>query len=111
LTLLQDTQYEDGWNDLILPAGHKEMVRAVVENHAAGSRATGGMKKNSAEVDIVRGKGRLLPQNTCHVLDTDVLNQLGKGCIILLHGEPGVGKTSTAGKNCRSLLLFEVSDE
>ncbi|KAF3024227.1 hypothetical protein E8E14_011319 [Neopestalotiopsis sp. 37M] len=76
LTLLQDTQYEDGWKDLILPAGHKEMVRAVVENHAAGSRATGGMKKNSAEVDIVRGKG--------------------KGCIILLHGEPGVGKTSTA---------------
>ncbi|KAI0177530.1 hypothetical protein BJ166DRAFT_507201 [Pestalotiopsis sp. NC0098] len=76
LMLLQDTQYEDGWKDLILPPGHKEMVRAVVENHAAGSRATGGMKKGSAEVDIVRGKG--------------------KGCIILLHGEPGVGKTSTA---------------
>lgn len=57
--LLQDTQYEDGWKDLILPPGHKEMVRAVVENHAAGSRATGGMKKGSAEVDIVRGKGML----------------------------------------------------
>ncbi|KAK6207223.1 hypothetical protein LQW54_007424 [Pestalotiopsis sp. IQ-011] len=56
LMLLQDTQYEDGWKDLILPPGHKEMVRAVVENHAAGSRATGGMKKGSAEVDIVRGK-------------------------------------------------------
>ncbi|KAK9776800.1 putative AAA+ ATPase domain-containing protein [Seiridium cardinale] len=76
LTLVQDAQYEDGWKDLILPPGHKEMVRAVVENHATGSRATVGMTKRTAEVDIVRGKG--------------------KGCIILLHGEPGVGKTSTA---------------
>lgn len=95
--MLQDTQYEDGWKDLILPAGHKEMVRAVVENHAAGSRATGGMKQNSAEVDIVRGKGMILP------IKLDMLQILicslksGKGCIILLHGEPGVGKTSTAG--------------
>ncbi|KAK6088730.1 AAA family ATPase [Seiridium cupressi] len=76
LTLVQDAQYEDGWKDLILPPGHKEMVRAVVENHATGSRATVRMTKKTAEVDIVRGKG--------------------KGCIILLHGEPGVGKTSTA---------------
>ncbi|KAK6079671.1 hypothetical protein SCUP515_03927 [Seiridium cupressi] len=75
-TIDWDAQYEDGWKDLILPPGHKEMVRAVVENHATGSRATVRMTKRTAEVDIVRGKG--------------------KGCIILLHGEPGVGKTSTA---------------
>jgi hypothetical protein len=60
LTLVQEAQYEDGWKDLILPPGHKEMVRAVVENHAAGSRATGGMTKGTAEVDIVRGKGTCL---------------------------------------------------
>ncbi|KAI0132944.1 P-loop containing nucleoside triphosphate hydrolase protein [Xylariales sp. AK1849] len=76
LSLVQNSQYEDGWKDLILPPGHKEMVRAVVENHATGSRSTVGMAKGTTEVDIVRGKG--------------------KGCIILLHGEPGVGKTSTA---------------
>lgn len=95
--LLQDTQYEDGWKDLILPPGHKEMVRAVVENHAAGSRATGGMKKGSAEVDIVRGKG-MLPWRLRGSL-LMLWTKLGKGCIILLHGEPGVGKTSTAGKS------------
>ncbi|KAH7031628.1 uncharacterized protein B0I36DRAFT_431682 [Microdochium trichocladiopsis] len=74
--LVQPIQLEAEWNDLVLPTGHKEMVRAVVENHATGSRPTKGGSKSSQEVDIVRGKG--------------------KGCIILLHGEPGVGKTSTA---------------
>ncbi|KAJ1333057.1 NTP/NDP exchange transporter [Microdochium nivale] len=74
--LVQPIQFEAEWNDLVLPSGHKEMVRAVVENHATGSRSAKGGAKSSQEVDIVRGKG--------------------KGCIILLHGEPGVGKTSTA---------------
>lgn len=31
------------------------------------------------------------------------LHLLGKGCILLLHGEPGVGKTSTAGQSHRKL--------
>lgn len=30
---------------------------------------------------------------------------LGKGCIILLHGVPGVGKTSTAGKSLDCFAL------
>jgi hypothetical protein len=46
------------WNDLILPSGHKNMVRAVVENHAVGSRSTAANSKHAAEVDIVRGKGK-----------------------------------------------------
>ncbi|KAK8028429.1 AAA family ATPase, partial [Apiospora marii] len=70
---------EAGWTDLILPSGVKDMVQAVVETHAAGSRSTAALVKRSTEADIVRGKG--------------------KGCIILLHGEPGVGKTSTAGES------------
>lgn len=31
---------------------------------------------------------------------TLVINHVGKGLIILLHGAPGVGKTSTAGIEC-----------
>ncbi|KAK6852972.1 hypothetical protein PG995_011523 [Apiospora arundinis] len=76
LSLVQPANEQAGWDDLILPPGHKDMVRAVVETHTAGSRSTTAHVRRATEVDIVRGKG--------------------KGCIILLHGEPGVGKTSTA---------------
>lgn len=56
--LVQPIQFEAEWNDLVLPSGHKEMVRAVVENHATGSRSAKGGAKSSQEVDIVRGKGK-----------------------------------------------------
>jgi SpoVK/Ycf46/Vps4 family AAA+-type ATPase len=66
---------EKNFERLVLPKGYRSLVRALVETH---------FKKpdmNAAEdarynVDLVRGKG--------------------KGLIILLHGAPGVGKTSTA---------------
>ncbi|KAK8127897.1 hypothetical protein PG984_009005, partial [Apiospora sp. TS-2023a] len=76
LSLVQTANDQADWDDLILQPGHKEMVRAAVETHTAGSRSTTSHVRRTTEVDIVRGKG--------------------KGCIILLHGEPGVGKTSTA---------------
>ncbi|KAB2574842.1 hypothetical protein DBV05_g6510 [Lasiodiplodia theobromae] len=45
-------------------------------------------------MDLVKGKGRygISPNLNSHSLTTFA----GKGVIILLHGEPGVGKTSTA---------------
>lgn len=48
------------WDDLILPSGHKNMVRAVVENHASGSRSTSAHVKHAADIDIVHGKGTSL---------------------------------------------------
>ncbi|KAJ2988903.1 hypothetical protein NUW58_g3738 [Xylaria curta] len=57
------------WKNLFLPSGHQAMVQAMVETHTSDKDGKKGM-------DLVRGKG--------------------KGCIILLHGVPGVGKTSTA---------------
>ena len=60
-----------GFNDLVIPEEYKKAVKALVKNHALGSR-----NANSHHVDLIRGKG--------------------KGLIILLHGVPGVGKTSTA---------------
>lgn len=71
---------KDGFNDLVLPAGHKDIVRALVNTHARGPITSGpGDEQTSTmarEIDLVSGKG--------------------KGLIILLHGAPGVGKTSTA---------------
>lgn len=69
---------KDGFEKLVLPPGHREIVRALVKTHA---RKVGTDSKTKAtpvqrEFDLVKGKG--------------------KGLIILLHGSPGVGKTSTA---------------
>lgn len=57
----------------MLPEGHKDIVRALVNSYARQITPTGNVR---TEFDVVKGKG--------------------KGLIILLHGAPGVGKTSTA---------------
>ncbi|OHW89478.1 AAA family ATPase [Colletotrichum incanum] len=79
LDRLQDVQHGDDWNNLVLPKGHREMVQAMVESYTRrsdGSQAANDQFSEKVDLDLVRGKG--------------------KGCIILLHGAPGVGKTSTA---------------
>ncbi|KAL9037100.1 MAG: hypothetical protein Q9214_005846 [Letrouitia sp. 1 TL-2023] len=67
---------QDGFDQLVLPEGHKDLVRALVKTHSRGSRPAYGPVERDHQVDLVKGKG--------------------KGLIILLHGVPGVGKTSTA---------------
>lgn len=66
----------EGWKDLKLLRGHKDMVRAQVQNHFADKSFRASHKNQRSDIDLVRGKG--------------------EGLIILLHGTPGVGKTSTA---------------
>ncbi len=65
----------DGFKNLELPKGHKEMVRALVGSHSMAKNSSVAVEF-SVGYDVVHGKGR--------------------GLIILLHGVPGVGKTSTA---------------
>ncbi|KAL8980795.1 MAG: hypothetical protein Q9205_004224 [Flavoplaca limonia] len=57
------------FNDLVIREDYKTTVKALVMSHTLG-------RGDRHQVDLVRGKG--------------------KGLIILLHGVPGVGKTSTA---------------
>ncbi|KAI8712655.1 ATPase-AAA-core domain-containing protein [Fusarium sp. LHS14.1] len=75
LDLLQlgPVDQDNGWSNLVLPPGHRQLVQAMVETHTQQLNSNRDAKLG---MDIVRGKGR--------------------GCIILLHGVPGVGKTSTA---------------
>ncbi|KAI1419319.1 hypothetical protein F5Y12DRAFT_720843 [Xylaria sp. FL1777] len=68
------------WQELHLPRGHKEIIQALIQNHSASFQDL-GKAKSTFETDIIRGKGAVDP---C------------KGLIMLLHGPPGVGKTSTA---------------
>ncbi|KAK0714402.1 hypothetical protein B0T21DRAFT_340107 [Apiosordaria backusii] len=72
LARLQPVEHNYGWNNLVLPSGHRKMVQAMVETHATENRD----HHQAIGMDSVPGKG--------------------KGCIILLHGVPGVGKRSTA---------------
>jgi hypothetical protein len=71
IELLRDVTYDNSWDDLVISDEHKEKVLALVESHT-GKKS----KENTHNMDLIQGKG--------------------KGLIILLHGEPGVGKTSTA---------------
>lgn len=76
IKMLTDVSFNtDGWRNLELPVGHKETVHALVKTHAGGDLASRPTDTFST-MDLVKGKG--------------------KGLIILLHGAPGVGKTSTA---------------
>ena len=72
---IQDNKSLDGkdvgFDDLVIPDDYKKTVKALVKCHAIDSN-----DPNGHQVDLIRGKG--------------------KGLIILLHGVPGVGKTSTA---------------
>jgi len=69
-------EHSGGFESLVLPPGHKSTLLALVETHSRGKRPNTGQKSVERQIDLVRGKG--------------------KGLLILLHGEPGVGKTSTA---------------
>ncbi|KAH0536272.1 hypothetical protein FGG08_006833 [Glutinoglossum americanum] len=67
------------YNDLVLPPGHKKLLQALIQNQVGPPKQkldASAESEDSFSMDVVKGKG--------------------KGLIILLHGAPGVGKTSTA---------------
>lgn len=69
IDLIKDVQYTSGFDDLVLPQGHKETVRALVANHAREPAGKRRQTSGHQSMDLVRGKG--------------------KGLVILLHGAPG----------------------
>lgn len=69
---------KSGFDDLVIPDAYRDLLISVIESYRPDPKLRGeaSRPKISSQMDIVRGKGR--------------------GLIILLHGPPGVGKTSTA---------------
>lgn len=78
IDLLDEVDYDSasGWSNLVIDKEIKETVLALVQNHDRPPNSQERVDGALSSVDLVQGKG--------------------KGLIILLHGEPGVGKTSTA---------------
>ena len=84
-------RYFEGFNSLQLPIGHKNTILSLVDTHFSSRNLDLDDLEASYDADLVRGKG--------------------KGLIILLHGAPGVGKTSTAETVAESFgkLLFPIT--
>ncbi|KAI1370426.1 hypothetical protein F4677DRAFT_438491 [Hypoxylon crocopeplum] len=72
---------------LVLPAGHKDLLFSLVSNHVSESPAWISPAVN------------------------DLINAKGKGLVMLYHGPPGVGKTSTAESlaACVKRPLFPIT--
>jgi hypothetical protein len=74
------------FDDLVLPATHKALLRALVSNQTRRFRPA----SITSPVDYPEPSGK------AEDMTMDLVRGKGKGVIILLHGVPGVGKTSTA---------------
>lgn len=47
IKLLRPVSNEDGWNELVLPKGHRKMIQAMVETFSADSQ----LKTNASDVE------------------------------------------------------------
>ncbi|PFH59164.1 hypothetical protein XA68_12748 [Ophiocordyceps unilateralis] len=79
----QNKADRNAFDRLVLPDGHKDMLQALVTQHFRGKKAS------SEKSDLIKGNSE--PQE-----GSDLIKGKGKGIIVLLHGAPGVGKTTTA---------------
>lgn len=70
----------NAFQHLQLPAGHKHVIDAAVQSHLRRQIIERKIEENGAT----------------HVKTQDFIPGKGRGLLIMLHGEPGVGKTATA---------------
>jgi len=86
---------DDPFQHLQLPEDNKRMIQALVQSH---------LRRRRMEKQIEACGGTV-------AWTQDLIQDKGRGLIIMLHGEPGVGKTATAEAVARSTgrPLFPIS--
>jgi len=97
---LSDIVFDDlSFVQLVLPEDKKRMIKALVEEHQLYGGGGEAYKHNQKK----KGDGgdkELVPRYHSDLNNLrkqpDLISQKGGGCIFLLHGSPGVGKTLTA---------------
>ncbi|KAI0435901.1 hypothetical protein F4803DRAFT_544040 [Xylaria telfairii] len=83
------------FDNLVLPIKYKKLLMSLVERHSLGSRPV--EQKTNIDRPLVERKDSRSFQASDSIGDTlSIVKGKGRGLIILLHGVPGVGKTSTA---------------
>ncbi|KAI1150759.1 P-loop containing nucleoside triphosphate hydrolase protein [Nemania diffusa] len=88
------TPNQKAMDSLVLPTKHKNLLMSLVDRHSLGSRPV-EQKTNTDRPSVKRTDSRSPAGHG--VGDTlSIVKGKGRGLIILLHGVPGVGKTSTA---------------
>jgi len=95
VTLMRDVpSRKEGFNSLVLPKGHRDLVEALVQTHSRGPRPTSGsIHDKEHEVDLVRGKGKTQAKSPCFsVHDTDLIKIKGKDLSFCSMGPRGWGK-------------------
>ncbi|RWA07425.1 hypothetical protein EKO27_g7678 [Xylaria grammica] len=87
---------KDAINSLVLPEKYKNLLMSLVDRHSLGSRPVEQKTNNTDRPPVERTESRS-SQASHNASDTlSIVKGKGRGLIILLHGVPGVGKTSTA---------------
>lgn len=75
------------FDSLILPDGHTEIIKALVASHVQVQK----------KGDTDDGAGATISKHRTYIpYAADSIRGKGQGLLVLLHGAPGVGKTSTA---------------
>lgn len=72
------------------------MLRALVKNHLSDKESRTPQVGQHHAHDLVSGKG-WMPNKIFELEVAKLTGKPGQGLVVLLHGVPGVGKTSTAG--------------
>ncbi|KAI0478288.1 P-loop containing nucleoside triphosphate hydrolase protein [Xylaria cf. heliscus] len=84
------------FDNLVLPIKYKTLLMSLVNRHSMGSRPV-ERKTGTDQPPVERTDTQLSDASDISGGDTlSIVKGKGRGLIILLHGVPGVGKTSTA---------------
>jgi hypothetical protein len=79
---------EDAFARLVLPHGYKDIIHAFVEEQ---------LSRDDGFDDVITGKGEMRNHDDMYCTCSELLiAHTGLGFIMLLSGDPGVGKTLTA---------------
>lgn len=95
----------ESFDKLVLPDDHRRLVSALV-TQVADESVTMGVRRSAAghkaSSSAAAGKRQVVRQAP---RQSDIVANKGRGCVVLLHGPPGTGKTTTAETVAEHLKL------
>merc|ERR1712137_1256661 len=101
----------EAFDRLVLPSRKKSLILALVEDYRKNVEIINELENRAFKqqeggqlIDETEGLELVDAHGNCRLF-TDLITGKGGGCIFLLHGSPGVGKTLTAEAVCEHLSI------